>query len=208
MVAPRRAQRTTVTPPRPEGVRSKARRARGVEGEAARAEDGRGEDARGREFASNDGETPRAPPIETAVDDVNATSTARDNERDGEDDASADVDAEARREVGAMDAPPAGRARNPQTGRFGPPIRAPPLFAEDVGRLGKDDRRRVLARWSGRLRGLKKRALELSGQFPTSNVCVYFTKPFAAEAREGMWCVRTPVVVVVVVLVAVDSWSA
>ena len=46
---------------------------------------------------------------------------------------------------------------------------------------------------------MKKRALELSGQFPTSNICVYFTKPFAMERRAGMWCVRTRIVVVVFV---------
>lgn len=46
----------------------------------------------------------------------------------------------------------------------------------------------VLARWSGRLRGLKNRALELSRQFPTSNLCIYFTRPFAVEARGGLWC--------------------
>lgn len=198
-----------MTPSRREGARATPRRARDVEGDTARADDDRdrGERARGLELTANADQTPRAP-LGTALAGVNATSSAREDDRDDERDDSADRDAEAQREADEVDAPPAGRARNSQTGRFGPPIRAPPLFAEDVGRLGKDDRRRVLARWSGRLRGLKKRALELSGQFPTSNVCVYFTKPFAAETREGMWCVRTRVVVVGGGDVALVFWSA
>jgi len=197
MVATNRAQRSATTASRGARARATARRARDDEGDTARADDDRdrGARARGLEWTSNADETPRAP-LGTALAGVNATSTAREDDHDDVLDASADRDVEARREIDEVDAPPAGRARNSQTGRFGPPIKAPPLFAEDIGRLGKDDRRRVLARWSGRLRGLKKRALELSAQFPTSNVCVYFTKPFPGETREGMWCVRTRVVVV------------
>lgn len=80
---------------------------------------------------------------------------------------------------------------NVQTGRLGPPIKAAPLLDGDILGLGDDERRRVLARWSGRLRGIKRRALDLGRQFPTSSVLVYFTKPFPAAKREGMWCVRT-----------------
>ena len=202
MAPSKRAQRAAATPGRPEGVRSKTRRARGADVGVADAGDDRerGRDGRGRGAESNEGGTPRAPAT-CAGDTVNAAPSARDDVDDGENDASDERQAEGRREGVAMGTPSAGRAlaRNPQTGRFGPPIRAPPLLAEDVGRLGKDDRRRVLARWSGRLRGLKKRALELSGQFPTSNICVYFTKPFATESRAGMWCVRARIVVVVFV---------
>ncbi len=108
-------------------------------------------------------------------DDVESSVDADDN--DGDDDA---------REVELHGAP-----MNVQTGRLGPPIKAAPLLDGDILGLGDDERRRVLARWSGRLRGIKRRALDLGRQFPTSSVLVYFTKPFPTAKREGMWCVRT-----------------
>jgi hypothetical protein len=70
-----------------------------------------------------------------------------------------------------------------------PPRKAPPLRAEDILGMNTAERRRVLSRWNSRLRALKNRARDLSHQFPTSNVMVFLSKPFATERRHGWWCV-------------------
>ena len=70
-----------------------------------------------------------------------------------------------------------------------PPRKAPPLRAEDILGMNTAERRRVLSRWNSRLRALKNRARDISHQFPTSNVMVFLSKPFATERRHGWWCV-------------------
>ena len=211
MAPPRRSQRPPVTPPRPKGVGAKGQKSardKGLGLGLGRGDDG-GRGGRGR--SSGRGGRGRAPELNAAevtlgvdagnatatVDaNANAATTAPDDEEnivESEDEDERDVAHEERNAGDANETPPAAvRAPNAQTGRFGPPIRAPPLLPEDIDRLSKVDRKRVLARWSGRLRGLKNRALELSRQFPTSNICVYFTKPFPVATRAGMWCVARP----------------
>ena len=62
------------------------------------------------------------------------------------------------------------------------------LRAEDIPGLNTAERRLVLCRWNSRLRSLKNRVLDISYQFPTSNVMVCLSKPFPTERRQGRWC--------------------
>ena len=210
MAPPRRSQRSPVTPPRPKGVGAKGQKSARDKGLGLGRGDDGGRGGRGRS-SGRGGKRGRAPESNAAevtlrVDDGNATATvdananaattALDDEANivqSEDEDERDVAHEERDAGDGNETPLAAvRAPNAQTGRFGPPIRAPPLLPEDIDRLSKVDRKRVLARWSGRLRGLKNRALELSRQFPTSNICFYFTKPFPVATRAGLWCVARP----------------
>jgi len=83
----------------------------------------------------------------------------------------------------------AALANGETTEPFMPPAKAPPLRAEDIPGLNTAERRLVLSRWNSRLRALKNRARDISYQFPTSNVMVFLSKPFATERRHGWWCV-------------------
>lgn len=65
--------------------------------------------------------------------------------------------------------------------------RAAPLTEEDILLLTHEERRKVLGRWNARLRGLKKKVSQLSGQFPTSSFVVLFTKPIPTLRKAGKW---------------------
>ena len=69
-------------------------------------------------------------------------------------------------------------------------IKAPPLKEEDIVRLTEVEQKKVLSRWNARLRGLKRRVVDISQQFPTSSIVLVFTKPFRTKDRQGKWCVR------------------
>ena len=67
--------------------------------------------------------------------------------------------------------------------------RAPPLTPSDIEALNKAGKKRVLARWGARTRGLKRRLSALSEQYPTSSFILLFTKPVLTECRRtGVWC--------------------
>ena len=65
--------------------------------------------------------------------------------------------------------------------------RAAPLTEDDIRLLTHEERRKVLGRWNARLRGLKKKVSQLSGQFPTSSFVVLFTKPIPTLRKAGKW---------------------
>ena len=68
--------------------------------------------------------------------------------------------------------------------------KARPLGEEDVATLDEAGRRRALARWSARLRVLKKKIRDAGAQYPTSSLVFVFTKPIRSNARSDRWCVQ------------------
>jgi hypothetical protein len=85
----------------------------------------------------------------------------------------------------------AAAARATATQRRGPPAKAPPITADQIELLDVAQRKKVLARWNARVRGLKSRAADIAHQFPTSSMVLYCSKPLRLE-RKGTWCVRFP----------------
>lgn len=76
--------------------------------------------------------------------------------------------------------------------RAAPPVKAPPLTEREIAALDQVEQRRVLARWNARLRGLKRRVVDIAQQFPTTSVLFYCSKPLRLDGRRGRWCVRFP----------------
>jgi hypothetical protein len=68
--------------------------------------------------------------------------------------------------------------------------KAPPLTAEMIAELDAVETRRVLARWSARMRSVKRRVEDCARQFPTSNLVLVFTKPFRSVENQYKWCVE------------------
>lgn len=83
---------------------------------------------------------------------------------------------------------PDGAESNRKRPRFSG--KSPPLREEQITTLSEADRRRALARWNARLRGLKRRIDTIAEQFPTSSIVLLFTKPFRTKERQGKWCER------------------
>ena len=69
--------------------------------------------------------------------------------------------------------------------------KAPPLTASMIEVLDAVESRRVLARWSARMRSVKRRVQDCARQFPTSSLVLVFTKPFRSADNRLKWCVPT-----------------
>ena len=69
--------------------------------------------------------------------------------------------------------------------------KAPPLTASMIEALDAVESRRVLARWSARMRSVKRRVQDCARQFPTSSLVLVFTKPFRSADNRLKWCVPT-----------------
>jgi len=68
--------------------------------------------------------------------------------------------------------------------------KAPPLTADMIDALNDVESRRVLARWSARMRSVKRRIEDCARQFPTSSLVLVFTKPFRSADNQRKWYVK------------------
>ena len=68
--------------------------------------------------------------------------------------------------------------------------KAPPLTKDMIDALDAIESRRVAARWSARMRCLKRRVEDCARQFPTSSLVFVFTKPFRSANNQRKWCVK------------------
>jgi hypothetical protein len=68
--------------------------------------------------------------------------------------------------------------------------KAPPLTPDMIDELNAIETRRVLARWSARMRSVKRRVEDCARQFPTSSLVLVFTKPFRSADNQRKWCVE------------------
>jgi hypothetical protein len=68
--------------------------------------------------------------------------------------------------------------------------KAPPLTMDMIDALDAIESRRVSARWSARMRCLKRRVEDCARQFPTSSLVFVFTKPFRSVENRHKWCVE------------------
>lgn len=68
--------------------------------------------------------------------------------------------------------------------------KAPPLTQAMIDELNAIETRRVLARWSARMRSVKRRVEDCARQFPTSSLVLVFTKPFRSADNQRKWCVK------------------
>lgn len=68
--------------------------------------------------------------------------------------------------------------------------KAPPLTQTMIDELNTIEARRVLARWSARMRSVKRRVEDCARQFPTSSLVLVFTKPFRSADNQHKWCVK------------------
>ena len=68
--------------------------------------------------------------------------------------------------------------------------KAPPLTQDMIDALDAIESRRVSARWSARMRSVKRRIEDCARQFPTSSLVFVFTKPFRSVENRHKWCVK------------------
>ena len=68
--------------------------------------------------------------------------------------------------------------------------KAPPLTPDMIDELNAIETRRVQARWSARMRSVKRRVEDCARQFPTSSLVLVFTKPFRSADNQRKWCVE------------------